>query len=115
MLASLVLPTHSHLGLESGHKALEQKMIKHLTGNHYVHVKEGKPRLNRSKSRYYCTELFHKTLQKQEGQAKTFPLFLQNYTNTLPVSQTKTKSKTRFDYPVPSGAEIGNDIPSSSL
>lgn len=96
MLASLVLPTHSHLGLESGHKALEQKMIKHLTVNHYVHTKEfGKLRLNRSEPRYYCTELFCKTLQEQEGQVKTYPLLLQNYMNLLAefhkLSETKEK------------------------
>lgn len=71
-------------------------MIKHLTLSHYVHIKEfGKPKLNRPKPRYYCTELVCKTLQKQEGQAKTYPLLLQNYTNTLAefhkLSETKEK------------------------
>lgn len=72
-------------------------MTKHLTVNHYVYVKEGKPRLNGFKSRYYCTELFCKTLQKQEGQAKTFPLFLQNCTNMLPEFNKLIKTKEKQD------------------
>lgn len=75
--------------------------------NHYVHIQEGKPRLNRSKSRYHSTESFCKTAESGGPRQNLSTITAKLHQHTTRVSQSEQdKRKTRFDYPVPSGAEI---------